>query len=109
MAKAKIELLLGNLLSALGRNRFQYEEDLIVDLIEKLDSREQKVLVFRYGLLSGETQTLEEVGEEFGVTRERIRQIESKALERIGDELEYRIFKRNFKYFQARMEREKKA
>ena len=45
--------------------------------------REQKILEMRFGLNDGVTHTLEEVGQEFGVTRERIRQIEAKALERI--------------------------
>jgi RNA polymerase primary sigma factor len=42
----------------------------------------------RFGLEDGVTHTLEEVGEEFGVTRERIRQIESKALERIREHMD---------------------
>ena len=45
--------------------------------------REQKIIKMRFGLDDGVTHTLEEVGKEFGVTRERIRQIEAKALERI--------------------------
>ena len=48
-----------------------------------LTSREQKVLTMRFGLDDGVLRTLEETGKEFGVTRERIRQIEAKALERI--------------------------
>jgi len=41
------------------------------------------VLILRFGLVDGESRTLEEVGQEFGVTRERIRQIESKALRKL--------------------------
>ena len=52
-------------------------------IISELTPREQKILAMRFGLEDGITHTLEEVGKEFGVTRERIRQIEAKALERI--------------------------
>ena len=53
------------------------------DIITDLSPREQRILEMRFGLKDGVTHTLEEVGQEFGVTRERIRQIEAKALERI--------------------------
>ncbi len=59
----------------------EYVQKIILDL----DPREQKILKMRFGLEDGVTHTLEEVGEEFGVTRERIRQIEAKALERIKE------------------------
>ncbi len=48
-----------------------------------LTPREQKILEMRFGLVDGVSHTLEEVGREFDVTRERIRQIEAKALEKI--------------------------
>jgi len=53
------------------------------EILVDLSPREQKILEMRFGLKDGITHTLEEVGQEFGVTRERIRQIEAKALERI--------------------------
>ena len=57
--------------------------DQIKLIINDLQPREQKILRMRFGLDDGVAHTLEEVGNEFGVTRERIRQIEFKALERI--------------------------
>ncbi|MDD3086503.1 MAG: RNA polymerase sigma factor RpoD [Patescibacteria group bacterium] len=51
--------------------------------LQVLAPREQKVLKMRFGLETGRTHTLEEVGKEFGVTRERIRQIEAKALQKL--------------------------
>ncbi|MDP2650613.1 MAG: sigma-70 family RNA polymerase sigma factor [bacterium] len=55
----------------------------IKDIIDTLSERERKILEMRFGLEDGVTHTLEEVGKVFGVTRERIRQIEAKALEKI--------------------------
>ncbi|OHA61910.1 MAG: RNA polymerase sigma factor RpoD [Candidatus Wildermuthbacteria bacterium RIFCSPLOWO2_02_FULL_47_9c] len=57
----------------------------IQDILNDLAPREQKILSLRFGLEDGVTHTLEEVGETFGVTRERIRQIEAKALEKIRE------------------------
>jgi RNA polymerase primary sigma factor len=53
------------------------------EVMKDLTEREQKILSMRFGLEDGVTHTLQEVGEVFAVTRERIRQIEAKALERI--------------------------
>jgi RNA polymerase primary sigma factor len=53
------------------------------DVLKNLTERERKVLVLRFGLEDGHQRTLEEVGQEFGVTRERIRQIEAKALRKL--------------------------
>ena len=58
-------------------------KDYVIDAIKDLSPREQKILEMRFGLGDGVSHTLEEVGQEFDVTRERIRQIEAKALERI--------------------------
>ncbi|MFH1392535.1 MAG: sigma-70 family RNA polymerase sigma factor [bacterium] len=55
----------------------------IGEVLRALNPREQKILKMRFGLEDGIVHTLEEVGQKFGVTRERIRQIEAKALERI--------------------------
>ncbi len=61
----------------------QILKDYVHDVISELSPREQKILEMRFGLIDGAAHTLEEVGREFDVTRERIRQIEAKALERI--------------------------
>ena len=61
----------------------QLLKDQISAIIKDLSPREQKILQMRFGLEDGATHTLEEVGKEFGVTRERIRQIEAKALDKI--------------------------
>jgi len=61
----------------------QLLKDYVKEVIAELTPREQKILEMRFGLVDGVAHTLEEVGKEFDVTRERIRQIEAKALERI--------------------------
>lgn len=61
----------------------QLLRDYVKDIIKDLTPREQKILEMRFGLTDGIAHTLEEVGQEFDVTRERIRQIEAKALEKI--------------------------
>lgn len=61
----------------------QILRDYVQQVISELTPREQKVLEMRFGLKDGVAHTLEEVGQEFDVTRERIRQIEAKALEKI--------------------------
>lgn len=58
-------------------------KDRIRSILDELTDREKKILELRFGLTDDVTHTLEEVGRVFGVTRERIRQIEAKALEKI--------------------------
>jgi RNA polymerase primary sigma factor len=67
--------------------------ELVEDLLERLTERERAVLSLRYGLVDGRSRTLAEVGKSFQVTRERIRQIEARALSKLraqslGDELQ---------------------
>lgn len=57
--------------------------DQVKEILSDLSLKERKILEMRHGLIDGVTHTLEEVGKEFGVTRERIRQIEAKAHEKI--------------------------
>ncbi len=57
--------------------------ELLQDILQDLPPREVRILQMRYGLLDGETYTLEEVGKKLGVTRERVRQIEAQALSRL--------------------------
>jgi len=62
----------------------QLLKEYVSEILVELSPREQKILKMRFGLEDGVTHTLEEIGQEFGVTRERIRQIEDKALEKMG-------------------------
>lgn len=62
---------------------FQLLREQLEEVLTSLTPREQKVLKLRFGLEDGRARTLEEVGKEFGVTRERIRQIEAKALRKL--------------------------
>ena len=57
--------------------------DTLLEILADLPPREVKILQMRYGLLDGQTYTLEEVGKKLGVTRERVRQIEAQALSRL--------------------------
>ncbi len=62
---------------------FSLLREQLEEVLETLAPREKKVLELRFGILDGRTRTLEEVGKEFNVTRERIRQIEAKALRKL--------------------------
>jgi len=61
----------------------QLLKEQVKDMLSALTEREQKILKLRFGLEDGKSHTLEEVGQEFSVTRERIRQIEAKALAKL--------------------------
>ena len=70
------------------QNPLEYTQDRsfregIDEVLQTLTPREEKVIRLRYGLDDNKARTLEEVGREFGVTRERIRQIEAKAIRRL--------------------------
>lgn len=68
-------------------------QDQISKLLDTLTEREKRVLILRFGLKDGRTRTLEEVGKEFNVTRERIRQIEAKALRKLRHPSRARMLK----------------
>lgn len=63
----------------------------LAQVLERLPEREAHILELRYGLLDGETHTLEEVGHEIGVTRERVRQLEAQALNRLRHSSAYQL------------------
>jgi RNA polymerase primary sigma factor len=62
---------------------YQLLKEQVDDVLGSISQRERRVLQLRFGLEDGRSRTLEEVGREFGVTRERIRQIEAKALRKL--------------------------
>ena len=62
---------------------YTLQREQLMEVLDTLSEREKKVLILRYGLEGGRSYTLEEVGEQFHVTRERIRQIEAKALRKL--------------------------
>jgi len=66
-----------------GRKERALTQEQLAEVLKTLTPREEKVLRLRYGLDDGHPRTLEEVGKEFNVTRERIRQIEAKALRKL--------------------------
>ena len=61
----------------------EFLRDYLNEVLETLSERERKVLIMRFGLDDGKSKTLEDVGKEFSVTRERIRQIEAKAIRKL--------------------------
>jgi RNA polymerase sigma factor (sigma-70 family) len=66
--------------------RISYYQTFLINAVKRLLPRENKVISMRFGFEDGITHTLEEVGKEFGVNRERIRQIEAKALEKLRNQ-----------------------
>ncbi|HLX69133.1 MAG TPA: sigma-70 family RNA polymerase sigma factor [Verrucomicrobiae bacterium] len=78
--------------AALPSERLVYESDnaLVQEILATLPPREREILAMRFGLVDGQERTLEEVGERFGVTRERIRQIQEEALKTIRKTMEKR-------------------
>ena len=77
-------------------NRQSIMSNVVDRLLSDLSPREKKVLKYRFGFENSEVHTLEETGKEFGVTRERIRQLEAKAMERLGEEKELLRFQWKF-------------
>ena len=65
----------------------------IMEALDSLTPRESSVIKMRFGLIDGRVRTLEEVGEEFNITRERIRQIEAKALRKLRHPSRIKMFK----------------
>jgi RNA polymerase primary sigma factor len=64
------------------------DNDMVHDVLATLDARESKILAMRFGLDDGRQKTLEEVAEHFGITRERIRQIQEQALEKMRERIQ---------------------
>jgi hypothetical protein len=81
---AKKEMDKGNNITAVSSENSINPENLLHELFSDVDERTMNVISRRYGLLDGEAETLASIGESYNVTRERIRQIQSKAIKRFG-------------------------
>ena len=62
----------------------EFEKESLQELLGAIDEREARVLTYRYGLYDHEPMTLKQIGDELGLTRERVRQIENEALKRLN-------------------------
>ena len=78
-------------LNPLDYTRNEKFKEEINNFLHELNPKEERIIRLRYGLVDGRTRTLEEVGKEFNVTRERIRQIEAKALKKLKGPAKKRI------------------
>ena len=72
----------------------QLEHEKLDRLLRSLSQREEQILRIRYGFHDGVARTLAQTGEHFGISRERVRQIESRALEKLRHALEYHELER---------------
>ena len=66
------------------------DHDLVHEVLATLDARESKILAMRFGLDDGRTKTLQQIAEHFGITRERIRQVQGQALKKMRERIEVR-------------------
>jgi len=71
-------------------------KDQVMKTLDILTERERQVLEYRFGLIDGEEQTLEEVSKKFNITRERVRQIEAKALRKLRHPVRSRVLREYF-------------
>jgi len=84
MKQEYVDIFVNSLTAIILREKKDEFSKLLIDTVRELSPREQKILEMRFGLTDGTNHLLEDVGQEFGVTRERIRQIENMAIEKIG-------------------------
>jgi RNA polymerase primary sigma factor len=76
----------------------QTKTEVLDTILGTLEDREGDVIKYRYGLMDGEPRTLEEVGQIFGLTKERIRQIEAKALRKLRNPFRAKLLRETFDF-----------